>query len=428
MTTDEMILYLMTNAFDTEIIRRTMKIFLDRPRNKPMCVFCYILYFFSAFFSHAIGYAVAAITVTVIVTGLVVLQYDGGIKRKIFCAAFTLSMMCLCEFIAGTVFVGGFNGLLINLDTPNLRALLAAKLLNFLVILIVGLVRSKDSGRPRAGVEWSAVTLIPISTATLEIVIISSAQSVAAVLLSVAIVLFLNVIVFYLYDKLAENYNNKLELARVEQEKVAYYNQCAAVMKSQEMLRQFRHDMNNQLEMIGVLADNGNTSEIKKQIHDLIAESGTFDILTENITVDGILNYKLNKLKTLNAEIKTDLEIPRQKFMNTRDFTVILGNLLDNVIDALPQLENGRYCFVGLKYDRGCLIIHIKNTFKNTITHKDGRIISSKPDSEQHGIGLRSVSDVVDKYSGHLDISHKDHLFCVKIILFLPDDHGAEEQ
>ncbi len=428
MTTDEMILYLVTNAFDTEIIRRTMKIFLDCPRNKPMCVLCYILYFFSMFFSHAIGNAAAAITVTVIVTGLVVLQYEGGIKRKIFCAAFTLSLMCLCEFIAGTVFVGGFNGFLINLDTPNLRALLTAKLLNFSIILIVGLVRSKDIGRPRAGVEWSAVTLIPISTAALEIVVTSSAQSVTAVLLSVAIVLFLNVIVFCLYDKLAENYNNKLELARVEREKESYYNQCAAVMKSWEMLRQFRHDMNNQLEMIGVLADNGNTAEIKEQIRDLITESGTFDVITENITADGILNYKLNKLRELNAKIKTDLEIPRQKFMNTRDLTVILGNLLDNVIDALTQLENDRYCFVGLKYDRGCLIIHIKNTFRNSIIHKNGRIISGKPDSEQHGIGLRSVSNVVDKYNGYLDISHKDSFFCVKIILFLPNFHGAEEQ
>lgn len=428
MTTDEMILYLAVNAFDAEIIRRTMRIFLDCPRNKPLCVFCYILYFFSAFLSHAIGNGVAAIAVIVIVTGLVVLQYEGGIKRKIICAAFTLSLMCLCEFIAGTVFVGGFNGLLLNLEIPNLRALLTAKLLNFSVVLIIGLVVRKDSGRPRVGVEWSAVTLIPISTAVLEIVIINTAQSFAAVLLSVAIVLFLNVMVFYLYDKLAENYSNKLELARVEREKEIYYNQCAAVMKSQEMLRQFRHDINNQLEMIGVLANNGNTAEIKEQIRDLIAESGTFDVITENITADGILNYKLNKLRELNVEIKTDLEIPRQKFMNTRDLTVILGNLLDNVTDALTTLENDRYCFVGMKYDRGCLMIHIKNTFKNSVTYKNGRIISGKPDIEQHGIGLRSVSNVVDKYNGYLDISHKDRFFCVKIILILPDRHGTKEQ
>lgn len=252
-------------------------------------------------------------------------------------------------------------------------------------------------------------------------------QSAAIIILSVVIVLFLNAIVFYLFDKLAENYARKIALARAEQEKEIYYNQCVAVMKSQDSLRQFRHDMNNQLQTMSVLLDNGNTAELREQIGNLIS-GGADNIFrfTGNIVVDGILGCKLAKPEECGAKIETELEIPEQTFMNTKDLTIMLGNLLDNAVDALSLMGADKYCFVQIKYSKSCLLICIKNIYENAVTHKDGKIISGKQNPDAHGIGLTSVQSIVDKYDGHMEISHNDKLFTVKVILMLPMDSGKE--
>lgn len=422
MTTEELVLYFAINAFDTEIIRRTMKIFFDTPRSKGLCVAAYIFNFIAAIFSHLIDKVFVGIIINAITIGFIAAQYNGLIKRKLISAALTLSLMYLCELGVGLIFDGSMFGSV----SLNLKALVVSKLLNFFIVLIISRIW-KGKNKFSFSADWSAIALIPISTAVLEIAVISSVQSAAIIILSVVIVLFLNAIVFYLFDKLAENYARKIALARAEQEKEIYYNQCVAVMKSQDSLRQFRHDMNNQLQTMSVLLDNGNTAELREQIGNLIS-GGADNIFrfTGNIVVDGILSCKLAKLEECGAKIETELEIPEQTFMNTKDLTIILGNLLDNAVDALSLMGADKYCFVQIKYSKSCLLICIKNTYENAVTHKDGKIISGKQNPDAHGIGLTSVQSIVDKYDGHMEVSHNDKLFTVKVILMLPMDSGKE--
>lgn len=423
MTTEELVLYFAINAFDTEIIRRTMKIFFDTPRSKGLCVAAYILNFIAAIFSHLMDNLFVWIIINAITIGLIAAQYNGVVKGKLISAALALSLMYLCELGVGVVFDGSMFGLV----SLNLKALVVSKLLNFFIVLIISRIW-KGKNKPSVSADWSAIALIPISTAVLEIAVISSVQSAAIIVLSVVIVLFLNAIVFYLFDKLAENYARKIALARAEQEKEIYYNQCVAVMKSQDSLRQFRHDMNNQLQTMSALLESGNTAELREQIGNLIS-GGADNIFnfTGNIVVDGILSCKLAKLKECGADIETELEIPEQTFMNAKDLTVILGNLLDNAVDALSLMDANKYCFVQIKYSKSCLLICIKNTYENTVTHKNGKIITGKQNLDAHGIGLTSVRSIVDKYDGHIEIRHNDKVFAVKVILMLPMDSGKEE-
>lgn len=426
MTTDEMILYFAVTAFDTEIIRRTMRIFFDAPRSKALCVIAYLLNYITAIFSHSIENIVVGIVINAITIGFISAQYNGAAKRKIIGSVVAFSLMYLCEFAAGIIFFEGSDNYLLNSGSPDLKALIASKLLNFTVVLILNRIR-KGHDTLSVSVDWSAIALIPISTAVLELAVISSVRSIPIIILSVVIILFLNVTVFYLYDKLAENYIRGIELARVEQEKEIYFEQCAAAMRSQESLRKFRHDINNQLETMSVLLNNGDITELKNQIGDLLSSgAGICFSFTGNIVVDGILNYKLGKLKQCGVEIETDLEIPGQTFMNTNDLTIVLGNLLDNAIDALSAMRSDKYCFVQIKYRKSRLMICLKNTYENAVLYRDGRIISDKQDPDAHGIGLRNVRDIVDKYNGVMDISHRDRLFVVKLILTLPSDIKEE--
>lgn len=421
MTTDELILYCAVNAFDAEIIRRSMGIFFTTARNKVLCVIAYFLNFIISLISHTIDNIAAGIVINAITISFISFQYDGNFKRKIISSGFVFALINLSE-LAAEILSGDELLCSASLD---LKALIFSRLFSFTVVLVLNRSFGKRNARFPVRADWSAIALIPISTAVLEIAVIGAVQSMTIIILSSVIILFLNVIVFYLYDKLDENYARKIELARAEQEKEIYFNQCRAMVNSQESLQRFRHDINNQFEAMKALLENGNTTELKQQIRSLISDS-TEDCIcyTGNIVADGILNYKLGKLKRSGADIKTELVIPQQTFMNIKDFTIILGNLLDNTVEALAQMDEGKYCYVGIKYAKGCLIVCVKNTYENAVTELNGSIVSSKSDTETHGIGLKSVRSIVDKYGGIMEINHSDGIFTVKIALTLPPEIG----
>ncbi len=416
MTTDELIIYCAVNAFDAEIIRRSMRIFFNTTRNKVLCVIAYFLNFITSLISHSIDNIVVGIVINAITISFISFQYDGSLKRKTISSGFVFALINLSESAAQIL----FGDELLYSASLDLKALIFSRLFSFTAVLIINRAFGRQDAQPPVRADWSAIALIPISTAVLEIAVIGAVRSMTIIILSSVIILFLNVIVFYLYDKLDENYARKTELAKTEQEKEIYFNQCKAMVNSQESLQRFRHDINNQFETMKVLLENGNTAELKRQICSLISDSTEDSICyTGNIVADGILNYKLRKLKQSGADIETELVIPQQTFVNTKDFTIILGNLLDNAVDALAQMDEGKYCYVGIKYTKGCLIVCVKNTYKNAVTELNGSIVSSKPDTGMHGIGLKSVRSIVDKYGGIMEISHSDGIFTVKIALTL---------
>lgn len=429
MTVDEVILFLAVNVFDVEIVRRSMMIFFQRPRRKFMLFLAYFLEFITSIIAHGLDNYLVGMIIGSITLGYITVQYDGSIKRKIFSFAYTFALKYLCELVVRLIFELSASVGYIRTGIPNVSALIISKLLNFMIVLITKKldISNREGVSDYAGL--SVAVLVPVTTAVLEIILIFSTQTVMVIIVSAVIVLFLNIFVFYMYDKIFENYRQKADLVKAEQEREIYYNQCVNVMRSQEALRQFRHDINNQLEMIKIFLDKGNTAELRKQVNSILSNDGTSDPIcySGNIAVDGILNYKLEKINKSGAEIETDLEIPRQLFMSTKDLTLILGNLLDNVTDAFASMQSKKLCFVQIKYSKNRLFIHLKNTYETALVYENGRIISNKSDGESHGIGLKSVLETVEKYNGYMDINHSGGWFSVKIILLISLDNVLEE-
>lgn len=423
MTIDEVVLFLAVNVFEVEIIRRSMLIFFQKPQKKFMFVLAYFLRFITLLITHGLDNHLIEIIIGAITLGFIAAQYNDSIKKRISGFAFTFALIYLCDLIVGLFFEPSTNG------SPNVSALIISKLLSFMIVLITKKITVSKRESASANSELSAAVLVPVTTAALEAMLIFSAQSVFIIITSAVIVLFLNIFVFYMYDKISDNYLQKAELIKAEQEKEIYYDQCVSLVNSQEILRQFRHDINNQLEMAKILLDKGDTAELRNQLNDLMSSDNYNNkpiCFTGNVAVDGILNYKLEKIRQIGAEIETELEIPCQAFMSTKDLTLILGNLLDNIIDAFASMQSRKYCFVQIKYSKSRLLIHLKNTYETPLRYENGGIVSSKSDGEPHGIGLKSVREVTEKYNGHMDIGNNDGLFSVKIILLIPLGNALE--
>ncbi len=129
---------------------------------------------------------------------------------------------------------------------------------------------------------------------------------------------------------------------------------------------------------------------------------------------------RLQEAGKRGIRVIVEISVPEQLSVRTFDMTVILGNLLDNAIHACSKLpEDKREIKIVIRYDKGRLIIDIKNQYDNAIRYDRGNIITTHEDRKNHGIGLSNVKQAVEKYQGLLDIEHSDDIFSITALLFV---------
>jgi len=138
-----------------------------------------------------------------------------------------------------------------------------------------------------------------------------------------------------------------------------------------------------------------------------------------NTTLDGLINYKLNIMRELGVSIELNVNVPENLNIENFDGVVIIGNLMDNAIRALKDQVNGSFV-MELKYDRGILFLHTRNSYQGTLKKSGERFLTTKEEDDGvHGIGLSNVKITVEKYNGELEIIAEKNFFDVKIVMYV---------
>jgi hypothetical protein len=187
-------------------------------------------------------------------------------------------------------------------------------------------------------------------------------------------------------------------------------------------IRKVIHDMNNHIFCLKCLADNNNIEEIKNYLHNLNETISKLDfkIKTGNPICDAIINEKFNISQSEDIEFICNFIIPEKSSVESIDLCILLGNTLDNSIESCRRItEPSIKKKISLKsYMRGFyLVIEVVNSSLEKIKYRNNKIITSKPDTINHGIGLSNIEDVVKKYNGVLDIIEEKQLVTLSIML-----------
>ncbi len=229
--------------------------------------------------------------------------------------------------------------------------------------------------------------------------------------------------IYNIYMHQLENRHNQGVL---EQQNKAYKMQLDLIETSQKQMRQLKHDIKYHHHSIQTMLHSGDYKECIQYIdklYDYISPSQpTID--TGNIAVDSILNYKIQKLSSVNSKFDLDVKIPADINIDATDFTVILGNLMDNAYEAIRE-DSRKQISLTLDYYGGMLFLTVKNTFTSIPKRQRGRFISTKINPFNHGIGLTNVKTTVEKYNGHMDIDTSDNWFTVDIALYCTSRENA---
>lgn len=185
------------------------------------------------------------------------------------------------------------------------------------------------------------------------------------------------------------------------------------------------HDFKNHVICINdyiYRADFDGLANYMGEMSDTYPKTSGYQIISDNIIVDALLNNKILQANQNGSVIQNDLEIPSTLAIENSDLCIILGNALDNAIEAVKSLQDKRRrIHLLMKYIQGNLLIQIKNPYIEKKKKRNFTLTTTKENILLHGFGLKSIEKSVRKYDGSIDIDKQRGVFTISILLYCHD-------
>lgn len=419
MNTGYVIEYLVINTFWIYTVSRFMKLFFGDLRTSKCAVAAVYVIFYIANSAVSLSFNNPLYNVLTSLCGMffVAMLYQSSVLRNVvaICMIYIISM--LCDILVATM---------VSSYTIGMRMDIINNVLSYLLIFTVELLIEKTmqfrTGYYINRLHIFAILGIPISSIAMILMLVVHGISVRKIIYLVSFsLLLINFLVMYLYDVLLKDYEKMYQSRFLQQEIDAYKEQFALIEDTQRKIEYLKHDMKHHLSAISAMADAGENEKIRSYIGTMVEtiETDKERVLSGNNDVDSILNYMIQKAREKGICVKTKIQIATQMDVECFDLNIILGNLLENAIEAAQNAEE-KEILIGLELERNVIYIDLENTYTGEPKTADNTFFTTKKNKENHGFGLSSVRSVLQKYNGCMELDYDKKRFFVKLMLYLP--------
>lgn len=362
---------------------------------------------------------------SVLFLGMLSLLYEGFVKVKLVLTVFLCLMGMLSEVIV--CFAGSMCGIDITWMLQNTEAMIVyvilSKLVWFVEVMIFLQFLKKNKSIVTGSMSWFEVLIVPVSSIFIVIAmsVPFTAEYVWMKLVASILILIINLFALNNYNEIQEKALYRAEKQFLTQQVENYAAQLREMSENWQQTREYRHDMKQKYLLI---ASYLRQNEYEK-IRNLYQES--IDILSEeenisktgNISFDTIVNYKAAVAQKIGIQIKLNTMIPYNMKLNDVDLYSLLGNLFDNAIEAAGKVEmDEREIELTAKMSGNNLYLEMVNPYVGDLRIQGENYLTTKENSEEHGLGLRIVENIVKRYNGQIVINNEDNYFKVKILLY----------
>ena len=220
----------------------------------------------------------------------------------------------------------------------------------------------------------------------------------------------------YLCTYMARIVRSDMELETMRYQK-SYYQE---VESSQETVRRMRHDMKNHLGVVEMLVRGGEYEKAEQYLHGLDQEfASRTRIYCADPVVNAVLNAKMEKAEGSGISCEYQVDLEEALPLDDIELCSLFANTLDNAVEACEKIREREKRRISLKARcrNGHFSYEIVNSKENRVTEKNGNFETDKSDRLSHGIGLRSVRQIVRKYEGEMDVSYTEDTFSVTIFV-----------
>lgn len=194
---------------------------------------------------------------------------------------------------------------------------------------------------------------------------------------------------------------------------------CQEVDNLYRQTRGWRHDFKNHLQTMQAYLELGRLEPLERYIRELTDDYSQMDMVlkTGNAMVDAILNSKLSILRERDIRVDASAAVPEGIPISDVDLSVMIGNLLDNCLEACLKLPaQKRFVRFYMAKAKDNLYIYVMNSADGSFRRGLGGYLSTKA-SDGHGYGLMRIDKVVRKYGGYRNRQDEGDVFATEILI-----------
>lgn len=413
---------MLIEVLDTYIVSRYMGCFFQKKIVEKKILWLVYISHWGCMCLSTIRVSYICLNIVVSLSGLfaITLCYYASMKKRLIAALLIYFMAFLAEGMVSVLADVENQYLFQKIKIDDMKAILLIKLIFGSGVLFVRRFKSLKSEILFSRIYIEVVLLIVGCSLWAQTVFVGQAN--ANKTLWGMLMFYMSImgaVLCFLYDIFAKLISEKQRQEELKREK-SYYKGQVEILQRQEMeQRQFRHDIKNHLIFLEQMACKGQKEEIQKYLK---YYKKKFEVLeniceTGNIVVDSVCNYKLAQIRGEGVQVKVNITVPTRLKIEDDDLVIILGNLLDNAIEAVGRKQENKKIEMELYYEKGSICLSIKNTYDFLIKNEKGKLITQKKDKSRHGIGLKNVERIVKQYGGNLKIDYDNEVFCVDIYI-----------
>ena len=238
--------------------------------------------------------------------------------------------------------------------------------------------------------------------------------------------LAINALVLHCLLRSAQNRYKAEEIKFYQLENQAMKTNLDNYIKQEAEISKIKHDMENVALTTTTLLQEHDYAKLEKHFSQIINDLQVTDILhtdIKNVYLNAIIQQKYTKctrkIKNVNFTCAADETFRKKEEIaniDIIDLCTIIANLLDNAIEAYIEC-NDYDIRINLDYINNSYRIEISNTIKESVLSGNKTLKTSKSDTKNHGIGIKSVKSRAEKYNGKTQFTEENGQFVARVWL-----------
>ncbi len=311
-------------------------------------------------------------------------------------------------------------------DASRIICIFCTKLLYFFATQCLLWIRKKEPYYFRMN-EW----IIVISALCITLFIgfamymISRQSSVTnyMCLLITILLSVLNIIIFIFVRKMNISSQKETEKELLQMQLHKQQDELINLERQYQKISILRHDYYNKINCVNILLSDKKYCDAKKYVKEILGTRSSdvrLLIKCSSSVINAVINDKFGKAEHKNIEVSCRIIIDIPDYLEY-DLSLLLANLLDNALEACEGNTIPSQIILTIGEQSGYFIVVIKNTIQTSVLEQNYNLKSQKENNKEHGWGLKSVREIVEKHEGIIDIYEKNDMFIVSIKLMKRD-------
>ena len=312
--------------------------------------------------------------------------------------------------------------------------ILAIVISKIILVAAYGIIIKSRTRDPDGNSFWYKLVVIPFfsvyAITTLMRVALAYPEMKEYILVGMLCIVGANIMVYYFYTLLRREYENKIRISLLESDNE---NAKRSIRESGifvSEMRRVRHDIENHLASIAGLIRNGKSEDALEYIDGIRKNhlpSTLPYISTGCPAFDAVVGTKNAVCKQKGIFLGISAEAHLLDFLSPVDIGVLFGNLLDNAIEGCEKTAEKRID-LEIKNTGSYLSVIISNSISESVLSRPEPFESTKTDGRDcHGIGIKSIRNVVEKYDGIIDYYEQSGQLCCQVSLAIKEANNEKK-